>query len=60
LSGRASKIQLDVYPGAYHDFDVPTTKPGTVYFGHRLEYNAAAAAQSTKDVEAFLRKELDN
>lgn len=60
LSGRAPKIQLDVYPGAYHDFDVPTTKAGTVYFGHRLEYNTAAAAQSTKDVEAFLRKELDN
>ncbi|MGO4569950.1 dienelactone hydrolase family protein [Rhizobium sp. 2YAF20] len=60
LSGKAPEIQLDVYPGAYHDFDVPTAKAGTVYFGHRLEYSAAATAQSTKDVEAFLRKQLGN
>lgn len=60
LSGKGPEMQLDVYPGAYHDFDVPTAKAGTVYFGHRLEYSAAATAQSTKDVEAFLRKKLGN
>lgn len=60
FSGKGPEIQLRVYPGAYHDFDVPATKTGIVYFGHRLEYNAAATAQSQKDVEDFLRKELEN
>jgi len=49
-----------VYPGAAHDFDVPTANAGTVYFGHKLEYNAVATAQSNRDVSAFLRNEIGN
>jgi dienelactone hydrolase len=60
LSGKGPEIQLDVYPGAFHDFDVPTVKAGTVYFGHRLEYSAAATKQSIQEADDFLRKELGN
>jgi dienelactone hydrolase len=60
LSGKGPEIRLVVYPGAFHDFDVPTAKPGTVFFGHRLQYSASATAQSDKDVDAFLRDELGN
>lgn len=60
LSEKGSEIRLIVYPGAFHDFDVPTAKPGTVYFGHRLEYNASATVQANKDVDSFLQQELRN
>ena len=32
-------IEQVVYPGAYHDFDVPSLRPGRTMFGHWLEYN---------------------
>ncbi len=35
-----SPVKLIVYPGAHHVFDAPL--PGRRYFGHWLEYNAAA------------------
>ncbi|MCF1450181.1 dienelactone hydrolase family protein [Agrobacterium vitis] len=60
LSGKGPEIRLVVYPGAFHDFDVPTAKPGTVYFGHQLQYSASATAQAAKDVDGFLREELQN
>ncbi|MFF2324103.1 hypothetical protein ACFVTJ_24105 [Agrobacterium sp. NPDC058088] len=60
LSEKGSEIRLIVYPAAFHDFDVPAAKPGTVYFGHRLEYSASATAQANKDVDSFLRQELRN
>lgn len=58
LSGKGPEIQLNVYSGAYHDFDVPTAKVGTIYFGHKLEYNVTASEQSERDVSAFLRNEI--
>ncbi len=60
LSGSGPEIRLNVYPGAAHDFDVPTAKTGTVYFGDKLEYDAAATAQSNRDVSVFLRNEMGN
>jgi dienelactone hydrolase len=47
-------IKLIVYPGAYHGFDSPALKTPKELFGHRLEYNQAAAEQSAVALRAFL------
>jgi dienelactone hydrolase len=47
-------IKLIVYPGAYHAFDSPALKTPKELFGHRLEYNQAAAQQSAAALRAFL------
>jgi dienelactone hydrolase len=47
-------IKLIVYPGAYHAFDSPALKTPRELFGHRLEYNQAAADQSAVALRAFL------
>ena len=46
--------ELVVYPKAYHSFDVPA--PTTLYYGHRVGYNDAAAKDSIRRVLSFLRK----
>ena len=51
-----SPVRLIVYPGAYHSFDVP--RAGRRYFGHWLEYNAAAAAMAADEVKRFLAEHL--
>jgi len=33
-NGSGSAVRLIVYPGAYHDFDVPSFQPGQRSFGH--------------------------
>jgi dienelactone hydrolase len=55
-SGRGSSVQLNVYPGARHAFDAAEFKNGTEAYGHRVEYNAAAADQSVRDSHAFLKE----
>ena len=47
-------IKLIVYPGAYHAFNSPALKTPKELFGHRLEYNLAAAEQSAVALRAFL------
>jgi dienelactone hydrolase len=47
-------IKLIVYPGVYHAFDSPALKTPRELFGHRLEYNQAAAEQSAVALRAFL------
>ncbi len=47
-------IKLIVYPGAYHAFDSPALKTPKELFGHRLEYNQAAADQSAVALREFL------
>ena len=47
-------IKLIVYPGAYHAFNSPALKTPKELFGHRLEYNQAAAEQSAVALRAFL------
>jgi len=47
-------IKLIVYPGAYHAFDSPALTTPKELFGHRLEYNPAAAEQSAVALRAFL------
>ena len=51
-------VKLFVYPDAYHVFDAPG--PGRRYFGHWLEYNAAAAEQATEAVKRFLVERTAN
>lgn len=60
LSGKGPPVELDVYPGAYHDFDAPDVATPKMNFGHREEYNAAAAEQSFVRVKAFLHQYLQN
>ncbi len=51
-----SPVKLIVYPGAHHAFDTP--RPGRRYFGHWLEYNAAAAGAATEETRRFLAEQL--
>jgi len=47
-------IGLVVYPGAYHGFYYPHLQPGTILFGHRVEYNGAAADNANHRLHLFL------
>ena len=52
-------FEIHTYPDVYHGFDAgPTTK--TVFDGHILEYNRAAAEDSFVHVRAFLDRQLRN
>jgi dienelactone hydrolase len=53
-----SPVRLIVYPGAFHAFDVTTLQPGRRYFGHWVEYNAAAADAAAAEVRTFLAEQL--
>jgi dienelactone hydrolase len=52
--GQGMPIELVIYPGAYHAFDVPVLQNPVTYLGHHLEYNEAAAEQSIVALRAFL------
>jgi dienelactone hydrolase len=57
ISRRKSKgapVQLIVYPGAYHAFDISTLQMPIQYFGHHLEFNQSATDQSIDAVRQFL------
>lgn len=58
--GKGAPAQLMVYPGAYHDFDIPSERDGRFYFGHWLKYDRPAAEQSERAIYAFLSKQLYN
>jgi dienelactone hydrolase len=51
-------VELIVYPGAYHGFYYPQLQPGTMIFGHRLEYNGAAANDASHRLHQFLDQHL--
>lgn len=55
---RGAPVQLTVYPGAYHAFDVPTLANGRRYFGHWLEYDADAAHRANAAMRDFLAEQL--
>jgi dienelactone hydrolase len=57
-SGAGSPVKLIVYPGAHHSFDAASLHPGRESFGHRIEYNAAAARLATEEVKRFLAEHL--
>lgn len=48
----AATVKIKIYPGAYHGYD-RTGRP-TIYFGHHVEYNAAATQDSYAQTRAFL------
>ncbi|QOZ31480.1 dienelactone hydrolase family protein [Bradyrhizobium sp. CCBAU 53421] len=52
--GLGYPIELIVYPGAHHDFDVPQYRTPAQLLGHHLEFNAAARDQSVDDLRKFL------
>lgn len=56
MTGKGAPVDLEIYPGAYHDFDVLSDKGGKRYFGHWLQYDADAAGRSVNAVQAFLGK----
>jgi dienelactone hydrolase len=53
---RATNVQMKVYPGAYHLFDLPM--PPLWASGHRLEYNQPAAEDARVQVRAFFARTL--
>jgi dienelactone hydrolase len=52
--GLGVPIELIVYPGAYHDFDIPGLATPVQFLGHHLEFNQAAADQSIDALRKFL------
>jgi dienelactone hydrolase len=52
-------VELVVYPGAYHGFYYPHLQPGTILFGHRLEYNGEAADNASHRLHQFLDHHLN-
>jgi dienelactone hydrolase len=53
-----AKIDLTVYPGAYHAFDVVELKPGIRSLGRWLEYNQGAAEDAEEKTRTFLAANL--
>jgi dienelactone hydrolase len=51
-------VELVVLPGAHHGFYYPHLQGGTYMFGHWLEYNAAAADDSSRRMHQFLERHL--
>lgn len=52
-------VELVVYPGAYHGFYYPQLQPGTIMFGHRVEYNREAADDASQRLRRFLDRYLN-
>jgi dienelactone hydrolase len=55
----SAPIAMTVYPGAHHAFDVVQRQPGRQVFGHRIEYNGAAAEDAEARVRTFLGAHLE-
>jgi dienelactone hydrolase len=51
-------IQLIIYPGAFHGFDVPMPRPIN-YFGHHIEFSQSATDQSREALHQFLQARID-
>jgi dienelactone hydrolase len=51
-------VELVVYPGARHGFYYPHLQPGTILFGHRVEYSGAAADNANQRLHQFLDRYL--
>jgi dienelactone hydrolase len=52
--GAGVPVELVVYPGAYHGFDVPGLATPVKYLGHHLEFNQAARDRSIDAIKDFL------
>ena len=49
-----ARVDLYVYPGAYHGFNLRELRPGIRVLGHWLEYNKPAALDAWEKVRTFL------
>jgi dienelactone hydrolase len=54
----AGKIELTVYPGAHHAFDIVAFEPGRSLRGRWVEYNEAAARDAEAKLRGFLAAHL--
>ena len=52
--GQGIPIEIIVYPGAHHDFDVPNFATPVTVLGHHLEFNEAARDRSADALRKFL------
>jgi dienelactone hydrolase len=52
--GEGIPVRLVVYPGAYHDFDIPALQTPIQYIGHHLEFNQSATDRSVDALREFL------
>jgi len=59
-AGRGAPVDLIIYPGAYHDFNVPTLVEGRIMFGHWLKYDEDAATRSVRAMQDFLAEQLSH
>ncbi len=59
--GDRSMVELVVYPGAHHAFDLSALRfsPGVDVMGHRLAYNDAATRDAIQRVRAFFKRTLN-
>ncbi|WOH67296.1 dienelactone hydrolase family protein [Bradyrhizobium sp. BWA-3-5] len=53
--GKGVPIEITVYPGAHHDFDVPNFATPVKMLGHHLEFNEAARDRSVDALRKFLQ-----
>jgi dienelactone hydrolase len=56
--GDGAALQLKIFPGAYHAFDVSSLEKPVSYFGHHLEYNKAAADEASEILREFLASDV--
>ena len=56
LDHAGHSYELVVYPDAYHSYDVPNLN--TIYLGHRVKYNEAAAKDSIERVIGFIKERV--
>jgi dienelactone hydrolase len=61
--GDRSMVELVIYPGAHHAFDVLDLSlapgRGVMYLGYRVEYNEAALRDSINRVRDFLKRTME-
>ena len=54
----AEKVELVVYPGAHHAFDIVAFNPGRSLGGRWVEYDETAAKDAEEKTHAFLDAHL--
>ncbi len=52
--GKGVPVEITVYPGAYHAFDVPSLATPVKFLGHHLEFNETARDRSIDAIRNFL------
>jgi dienelactone hydrolase len=55
-TGAGASLRLIVYPDAHHGFDIAGLRQPVTRYGHRLEYNEAAAKAAWVETLAALKE----